>query len=120
MNMEKKTFYYSGLIAFFVVLLSFLPFTCFAEGKFGGLTFTGERKGVCIEIDGKCAEESISFELDTCDENQVVKERYKDKMPFTLLVPAGTHKMIIKKNGKEVLTDDIHIKAEEVLDYKLP
>ncbi len=118
--MQKHFFYTVGLIALCIVLLSLFPFTSFAESKFGGLTFTGERKGVCIEIDGKCAEESISFELDTCDANQVVKERYKDKMPFTLLVPAGTHKMIIKKNGKNVLTDDIHIKAEEVLDYTLP
>lgn len=118
--MKNNLYLSGGLIALITILLSCFPLTCCAESNFGGLTFIGDRKGVCIEIEGKCADESISFELETCDENLLEKDRYKDKMPFTLLVPAGKHKLMIKKNGDKVLTDEIEIKAQEVLEYKLP
>ena len=109
-----------GLFVFVSVLLILLPVCSLAGNTFGGLTFIGDRQGICVEIEGTCVSETISFALDTCDANLVEKEQYREKMPFTLLVPVGTHKMVIKKDGKKVVTDDIRISAEQVLEYKLP
>ena len=92
----------------------------FAEDIFGGLTFVGDREGVCIEISGECVREDILFELNTCDTNNAVKEKFKDRMPFTILVPKGSHELVIKKDGKQVAKETISIKPEEVLEYKLP
>lgn len=109
-----------GLFVLVSALLILLPVWSMAEDNFGGLTFVGDRQGICVEIDGSCLSETISFVLDTCDANQVEKEQYREKMPFTLLVPAGTHKLIIKKDGKKIVIDNIKISAEKVLQYKLP
>jgi len=119
-NLSKEEDMKKGLFVLVFALLILLPVSTLAANGFGGLTFIGDRQGVCVEIDGSCVSETISFDLDTCDANQVEKEQYREKMPFTLLVPVGTHKMIIKKDGKKIVTDEIRISAEEVLEYKLP
>lgn len=86
----------------------------------GGITFTGEREGVCVLIEGEYIEESIYFKLDTCDQNQEVKVQFQDRTPFTLLVPEGEHRLVIMKEGKKVISDKITINPEEILEYKLP
>lgn len=101
-------------------LLFALPAASFSNELLGGITFVGDREGVCVLIEGECMEESIYFKLDTCDENQVVKEKFKDKTPFTLLVPKGEHRLVIMKEGEKVISDTITISPEEVLEYKLP
>ena len=101
-------------------LLWFLPSSCLGEEQMGGITFVGEREGVCVLIEGECMDESIYFKLDTCDANQVVKERFRDKTPFTLLVPKGEHRLVIMKEGRKVVSDTITISPEKVLEYKLP
>ena len=109
------------IIAFFaVVLLISLPAPGFSNEMLGGVTFLGEREGVCVLIEGECIEESIYFKLDTCDENREVKEQFKDRTPFTLLVPKGEHRLVIMKEGEKVVTDTITISPEEVLEYRLP
>ncbi len=118
--MKKRLSEYRRWIVIVAALLFLVPLSCLAEGNFGGITFIGDRQGVCVKIDGECVSETISFELSTCDANQVEKERYRGKMPFTLLVPVGTHNMTITKDGKDVLTDTIQITAEKVLEYTLP
>lgn len=118
MKLVKSSFLKSVVAGLFLFLAPVLSMA--AENNFGGITFIGEREGVCVEIEGACAEETISFELATCDENQVEKEKFKDRMPFTLLVPVGKHKMVITKDGKKLLVDDIEISEEKVLEYSLP
>lgn len=110
------------LAAVWTAALVFLvhPATCPAEELLGGITFSGEREGVCVLIEGDFIEKSIYFRLDTCDENRVVKEQFKDKTPFTLLVPKGEHRLVIMKEGGEVITDNITIHPEEILEYRLP
>jgi hypothetical protein len=109
------------IIAFFaVVLLIALPAPGFSNEMLGGVTFLGEREGVCVLIEGECIEESIYFKLDTCDENRDVKEQFKDRTPFTLLVPKGEHRLVIMKEGEKVVSDTITITPEEVLEYRLP
>lgn len=108
----------------FALFLTFL-FTlhasaCLGEEILGGITFIGEREGVCVLIEGEYIEESIYFQLDTCDGNKVVKEQFKDRTPFTLLVPKGEHRMVIMKEGAKVISDTIRISPEEILQYKLP
>lgn len=103
-----------------VIVFLMFPTASFAETVFGGLTFIGERQGVCIEIEGECAAEDILFELNTCDANNEVKEKFKERMPFTILVPKGSHELVIKKNGKKIIQDEITINPEKVLEYKLP
>ncbi len=103
-----------------VALLVLLPSVSFAEKSFGGLTFIGNAEGICVEISGECATEDIVFALKTCDPNNVVKEKFKNRMPFTLLVPSGTHYMLLHKNGKALIEDEITILSEKVLEYKLP
>jgi|MTBAKSStandDraft_1061840.scaffolds.fasta_scaffold25637_2 hypothetical protein len=90
------------------------------EDLLGGITFSGDREGVCVLIEGDFIDESIYFKLDTCDENQTIKEQFKDKTPFTLLVPKGEHRLVIIKEGREVVTDTITINPEEILEYPLP
>lgn len=102
------------------LLLWFLPGTALGEEQMGGITFLGEREGVCVLIEGECMDESIYFKLDTCDENQVVKEQFRDKTPFTLLVPKGEHRLVIMKEGRKVVSDKITISSEQILEYKLP
>lgn len=102
------------------VVLWLLPDTGFGNDQMGGITFIGEREGVCVLIEGECMDESIYFRLDTCDANQVVKEQFRDKTPFTLLVPKGEHRLVIMKEGRKVVSDKITITPELVLDYKLP
>jgi len=97
-----------------------LPATSLAEDIFGGLTFLGDRQDICIEIAGECATEDINFALDTCNASDEEKEKFKNRMPFTILVPKGNHKMIIRRDGKKILADDITINPEEVLEYQLP
>jgi hypothetical protein len=101
-------------------LLWLLPGTGLGEEQMGGITFIGEREGVCVLIEGECMDESIYFKLDTCDANQVVKEQFRDKTPFTLLVPKGEHRLVIMKEGRKVVSDTITIAPEKVLEYKLP
>jgi hypothetical protein len=101
-------------------ILVILPNICFSNEMLGGITFLGEREGVCVLIEGECLDESIYFKLDTCDNNQVVKEQFKDRTPFTLLVPNGEHRLIIMKEGEKVISDTITIAPEEILEYKLP
>lgn len=104
---------------FFCLLL--VP--CFVSGeemKTGGITFSGDREGVCILIEGEYIEESIYFKLDTCDANQEVKQQFKDRTPFTVLVPEGDHRLVIMKEGRKVFNDTIHIEPEQILEYKLP
>lgn len=86
----------------------------------GGITFVGDRAGVCVLIEGECIDESIYFKLDTCDSNQTVKEQFKDRTPFTLLVPKGEHRLVIMKEGEKVVSDTITISPEMILEYKLP
>lgn len=103
------------------VLLFLLPAQSYAATKtFGGLTFIGDQQGICIEISGECVTEDITFELKTCDTSDIVKEKFKERMPFTLLVPVGTHHMLIRKDGKKLIEDEITIALEKVLEYKLP
>ena len=101
-------------------MLFILPITCFGNEMLGGITFIGEREGVCVLIEGECMDESIYFKLDTCDNNKVVKEQFKDRTPFTLLVPKGEHRLIIMKEGEKVISDTITVSPEEILEYKLP
>ncbi|MEN8200298.1 MAG: hypothetical protein ABFR63_09535 [Thermodesulfobacteriota bacterium] len=107
-------------LLFPVVFVLLLPVFSFAEELFGGLTFIGEREGICIEIAGKCAAEDILFELNTCNSNNEVKGKFKERMPFTILVPKGKHELVIKKDGKELIKDEITIDPEKVLEYRLP
>lgn len=100
--------------------LFILPTTCLSNELLGGITFIGEREGVCVLIEGECMDESIYFKLDTCDSNKVVKEQFKDRTPFTLLVPKGEHRLIIMKEGEKVVSDTITVTPEEILEYKLP
>ena len=102
------------------VLLWLLPGTTLGEEQMGGITFLGEREGVCVLIEGECMDESIYFKLDTCDENQVVKEQFRERTPFTLLVPKGEHRLVIMKEGRKVVWDTITISPEKILEYKLP
>ena len=97
-----------------------LPGICLSNEMLGGITFIGEREGVCVLIEGECIDESIYFKLDTCDDNQAVKEQFKDRTPFTLLVPKGTHRLVIMKEGAKVISDTITIDPEQILEYKLP
>jgi hypothetical protein len=102
------------------VLLFLFPTLSSAANTFGGLTFIGDQQGICIEISGECVAEDIVFELKTCDATNSVKGKFKDRMPFTLLVPVGTHYMLINKDGKKLIEDEITIVLEKVLEYKLP
>lgn len=110
------------LFSTFFILVFFIwaPATLFANELTGGITFAGEREGVCVLIEGETIEESIYFKLDTCDANQEVKEEFKDRTPFTILVPKGKHRLVIMKEGQRVITDQIEIKPEEIFEYKLP
>lgn len=118
--MRNKTFYLPQSLLLVLVFLFFLPATSFTEVSLGGLTFLGDRQDICIEIAGECVKEDIEFELATCDSNNSEKEKFKKRMPFTILVPKGTHKLVIKKNGEHFITDKITIKPETVLEYQLP
>lgn len=102
-----------------VLLLIMVSNVGWANDMLGGITFLGEREDVCVTIEGESIS-SIDFQLDTCDSNMKSKKEYKDKMPFTLLVPNGTHQLLIKKNGKVVANEPITINAEKVLEYQLP
>lgn len=101
-------------------VLLWLPAALPADELTGGITFVGERDGVCVLIEGEYIEESIYFKLDTCDDNKEVKEEFRDRTPFTILVPEGTHRLVIMKEGSKVITDEIVIKPEAVNEYKLP
>ena len=101
-------------------ILFILPAISFSNEMLGGITFIGEREGVCVLIEGECMDESIYFKLDTCDSNQAVKEQFKDRTPFTLLVPKGEHRLVIMKEGEKVISDKITISPEQILEYKLP
>lgn len=102
-----------------VTLLIFPNIACSNE-VLGGITFLGEREGVCVLIEGEYIEESIYFKLDTCDANQEVKKQFKDRAPFTLLVPKGEHRMVIMKEGAKVISDTIKVTPEEIVEYTLP
>ena len=102
------------------LLCSLLPAAALANEMMGGITFVGEREGVCVLIEGECIDESIYFKLDTCDKNQAVKEKFKDRTPFTLLVPKGEHRLVIMKEGEKVISDTITITPENILEYTLP
>ena len=118
--MKIETCYRLQSIFLVGAFLFFFPTLSLAEKIFGGLTFLGDRQGICVEIAGECATEDIDFELATCDSNNSEKEKFKKRMPFTILVPKGSHKIVIKKNGEELITDKITIKPEIVLEYQLP
>jgi uncharacterized protein YlaI len=119
--MQKKITYFSMILTFLLFVLSAIPATASEnELSTGGITFIGEREGVCVLIEGEYLEESIYFKLDTCDKNQDVKKQFKDRTPFTLLVPEGEHRLIIMKEGEKVKSDKITIKPQEILEYKLP
>ena len=118
--LNKITYHILALSFFLFFVGSFVPSTVFAEELTGGITFTGDRAGVCVLIEGEFIKESIYFKLDTCDDNQEVKEQFKDRTPFTILVPEGEHRLVIMKEGQKVVTDTITIKPGEILEYKLP
>ena len=105
---------------FFAFILLILPNIASSNEMLGGITFIGEREGVCVLIEGECMEESIYFKLDTCDANQEVKEQFKDRTPFTLLVPKGEHRLVIMKEGAKVISDTIKVSPEEIVEYRLP
>jgi len=107
-------------VLFLAALLASLPVTGNGEELMGGINFIGDREGVCVLIEGECMEESIYFRLDTCDKNLEVKEQFKNRTPFTLLVPKGEQRLVIMKEGQKVVKDKINIKPGEILDYKLP
>ncbi len=118
--MRKRVLPWHLVALSLAVLLWLLPGAALADDRMGGITFLGAREGVCVLIEGECMEESIYFKLDTCDANQVVKEQFRDRTPFTLLVPKGTHRLVIMKEGQKVVTDKVTITPEHVLEYKLP
>ncbi len=118
--MRNKSFYRLQCLLLALILLFLLPTASIAEKIFGGLTFIGDRQGVCIEIAGECATEDIDFELATCGADSTEKEKFTKRMPFTILVPKGTHSLVVKKNGKPIATDQITITPEKVLVYQLP
>jgi hypothetical protein len=118
--MRNHNFYRSLSLLLLTASLFLLPATSFAEKIFGGLTFLGDREGICIEIAGECATEDIDFDLATCNSSNEEKEKFKKRMPFTILVPKGTHKIVIKKNGQELIQDEIKITPEKILEYQLP
>lgn len=117
MGKFKKAYFWASWM--FVVTLFICSEAVLANDMFGGITFIGERKDICVSIEGECIS-SIDFQLDTCDKNLNTKEKYKKKMPFTLLVPKGAHQLLIKKDGKIVVNEPIKIEAEKVLEYQLP
>lgn len=118
--MQKRIAHPFMIVFIFVSFVLALPVTGFAEKTFGGITFVGEREDVCVLIEGECVQESIYFKLDTCDKDNNIKEKFKDKTPFTLLVPKGVHRLVIMKEGRKVITEEITIVPEEVLEFKLP
>ncbi len=118
--MQKNSTYLFIITVLVLFSVLALPMTGFAEKTFGGITFIGDREGVCVLIEGECLEETIDFKLDTCDTNNNLKQKFKDRIPFTLLVPKGVHRLIIKKDGREVVKEKITIVPEKVLEFKLP
>ena len=108
------------IVVLFVSFVLAMPVIGFAEKTFGGITFVGERQDVCVLIEGECVQESIYFKLDTCDKNKNIKQEFRDRIPFTLLVPKGVHKLVIMKEGRKVVTEEITIVPEEILEFKLP
>jgi hypothetical protein len=118
--LNKITYHILALSFFLFFVWSVVPSTVFAEELTGGITFTGDRAGVCVLIEGEFIKESIYFKLDTCDDNQEVKEQFKYRTPFTILVPEGEQRLVIMKEGQKVVTDTITIKPGEILEYKLP
>lgn len=118
--MLKNSIRLFSILLFLCMIWAVTPSVVSADELTGGITFSGERAGVCVLIEGEYIEESIYFKLDTCDENQEIKEQFKDRTPFTILVPEGKHRLVIMKEGEKVITDTITIKPEEILEYKLP
>ena len=80
--MKIETFYRLQSLFLAGAFLFLFPTISLAEKIFGGLTFLGDRQGICIEIAGECATEDIDFELATCDANNSEKEKFKKRMPF--------------------------------------
>lgn len=117
--MQIKSGKWQAVWIIFVGLFLFNAQAGFAHDLLGGVAFTGEREGVCVLIEGEFIE-SIYFKLDTCDENQMVKEEFKDRTPFTLLVPKGEHRLVIMKEGHRVLFETIEVEPEKTLYFKLP
>ncbi|GAB4340762.1 MAG: hypothetical protein Kow0089_14650 [Desulfobulbaceae bacterium] len=118
--MIRKTIHRVFTAALLTGLICLAPLSGFGEEVLGGITFLGEREGVCVLIEGEYLEESIYFKLDTCDANREVKEQFRDRTPFTLLVPKGSHRLVIMKEGEKVVTDTIAITPGEVTEYRLP
>ncbi len=108
------------VVIIFVSFILTLPANGLAEKTFGGITFLGEREGVCVLIEGECVDESIYFKLDTCDKEKTIKEQFKDRIPFTLLVPKGVHRLVIMKEGRKVISEEITIVPEQILEFSLP
>lgn len=106
--------------ALFFLLCAAFPGVSMAGEIFGGVSFVGDREGVCVLIEGECVEDAIYFKLDTCDADHNVKEIFKEKTPFTLRVPKGAHRLLIMKEGQKVVAQDIKVTAGEVLEIKLP
>jgi len=118
--LNKSHCLYLAISVSLLMIWSAMPSVVSANDLTGGITFAGDRGGVCVLIEGECIEESIYFKLDTCDENQEIKEQFKDRTPFTILVPEGEHRLVIMKEGEKVITDTITIKPGEILEYNLP
>ena len=118
--MQKSIAHAFMVVVIFVSFVLALPVTGFAEKSFGGITFIGDREDVCVLIEGECVQESIYFKLDTCDKDKHIKQEFKDRTPFTLLVPKGVHRLVIMKEGQKVVTQEITIAPEEVLEINLP
>ena len=118
--MQKSIAQAFMIVVLFVSFVLALPVSGFAEKSFGGITFVGDREDVCVLIEGESVQESIYFKLDTCDKDKHIKQEYKDRTPFTLLVPKGVHRLVIMKEGQKVVTKEITITPEEVLEVKLP
>ena len=118
--MQKSIAQAFMIVVLFVSFVLALPVTGFAEKSYGGITFVGDREDDCVLIEGECVQESIYFKLDTCDKDQRIKQEFKDRTPFTLLVPKGIHRLVIMKEGQKVVTKEITITPEEILEVKLP
>ncbi|MBU1232004.1 MAG: hypothetical protein KKC77_03885, partial [Proteobacteria bacterium] len=71
MEQFKKTCFLT-LWMFFVMLTMGME-AGWANELFGGVTFIGDRKDVCVTVEGECIS-SIDFQLDTCDRNLDTKE----------------------------------------------
>lgn len=85
----------------------------------GGITFSGKKAGQCVVVEGQDIAR-IVFLVDTCDEMGQEKPEYQGKVNFTLLVPEGTHRFKVVREGKQILMKAVTIKPEQTVQVDLP